>query len=492
MSILRSYYNRNNTIQLESFVNTGRNPVTQLFFGDGLNLNAPYGFTRFIFDLDLDLLIENIESGEISTGCTTAMTHTLVMTNTGSFDEELLNDTMSDGSRRATSFDLILFRIPLFSGDTGSPQTWDEGVGYDYVEDSAIAQFSNNKPYSARPSNWYQRTTITDWSEPGVYSNTNLSNVDGLNYSGLTIVDRQHFEFGNEDINFDMTNEINDILFGTLTGVTGWGIAYVPEIENITGLTETYSVGFFTRHTQTFYQPFLQTTYDDLIEDDRNTFVVNRTNKLYLYAFANGDYINLDYPPYVDILDPNGDPIPGFTGLTTCLRTKGVYEVSIPPITGYSTPCQFTDLWYDLEKDGNSLPNVENNFILQGSSAYFTIGSQSKDPILYGFDFSGIKQNEKILNTDIRKVMVTIKKAYTSQYVLQNVDAFYRVFVKEGTTEVQVQDWTPINRTPNEYYFIFDTRDKIPNQYYIDIQVNTSGEKDTYKKQLMFQIVNKK
>ena len=96
------------------------------------------------------------------------------------------------------------------------------------------------------------------------------------------------------------------------------------------------------------------------------------------------------------------------------------------------------------------------------------------------------------MNTDIRKVMVTIKKAYTSQYVLQNVDALYRVFVKEGTTEVQVQDWTPINRTPNEYYFIFDTRDKIPNQYYIDIQVNTSGEKDTYKKQLMFQIVNKK
>ena len=95
MSILRSYYNRNNTIQLESFVNTGRNPVTQLFFGDGLNLNTPYGFTRFIFDLDLDLLIENIESGEISTGCTTAMTHTLVMTNTGSFDEELLNDKSS-------------------------------------------------------------------------------------------------------------------------------------------------------------------------------------------------------------------------------------------------------------------------------------------------------------------------------------------------------------------------------------------------------------
>lgn len=492
MSILRSYYNRNNTIQNNSLINTGRNPVTQLFFGQGLQLPAVNGFTRFIFDLDLDLLREKLATSEIATGCTSAMTHTLVMTNTSSFDEQLLNDTASDGSRRATSFDLILYRIPLYSGSTTSGQTWDEGVGFDFVSDAAIAEWSNNKPFSTRPSNWFQRTTITDWSEPGTYSNRNLNTEPTLNYSGLTIVDRQHFEFGNEDIQFDMTNEINGLLFSGVTGVTGWGIAYVPEIENITGLTENYSVGFFTRHTQTFYQPFLQTNYDDLILDDRNTFVTNKTNKLYLYAFANGDYINLDNNPSVDILDPNGDPILGFTGLTTCLRTKGVYEVTIPPLTGYSTPCQFTDVWYDLVKDGNTLPVVENTFILQNQSAYYTIGIQSKDPILYGFDFSGIKQNEKILNTDVRKVMVTIKQAYTSQYVLQNVQAKYRVYVKEGTTEVLVQDWTQINRTPNEYYFIFDTRDKIPNQYYVDIQVNTSGEKDTYKKVLMFQIVNKK
>ena len=38
-------------------------------------------------------------------------------------------------------------------------------------------------------------------------------------------------------------------------------------------------------------------------------------------------------------------------------------------------------------------------------------------------------------------------------------------------TEVQVQDWTQINRASNEYYFIFDTRDKIPNEYNVDIKV---------------------
>jgi hypothetical protein len=66
------------------------------------------------------------------------------------------------------------------------------------------------------------------------------------------------------------------------------------------------------------------------------------------------------------------------------------------------------------------------------------------------------------------------------------------VYVKEGQTEVQVQDWTKINRTPNEYYFIFDTRDKIPNEYFIDLKVLNSGEVNTYKRTIKFQIVNKK
>ena len=380
MSILRSYFSKNNTITSNSYVNTGRNPVIQLNFGASDYLVPNYGYTRFIFDLDLSLLEEMIDSSTISTGCTSAMTHTLKMTNTSSFDNELLNTFMSDSRRRATSFDLILFRIPEYSGATGSPQYWDEGVGFDYTYQPVVAQFSDNVPFSERPSNWFQTTTINNWSYPGLYNNTNTipsTSLSGLNYSALTIVDTQHFEFGNEDINFDMTSEINGILNGTITGVTGWGVAYVPEVENISGLTETYSVGFFTRHTQTFYQPFLQTTYDDIIEDDRNTFAQNRTNKLYLYVFQNGDFVNLDQNPVVDILNPDGEPISGYTGLTTCLRTRGVYEVVVPPLNGYYTPCQFTDKWTNIVIDGNNLSDIENDFVLLPTSSAYQIGIQS-------------------------------------------------------------------------------------------------------------------
>ena len=500
MSILRSYINKNNTIISNSFVNTGRNPVIEMNFGASDLIVPNFGFTRFIFELDLSLLEENISSGVISTGCTSAMTHTLKMTNTSSFDNELLNSFMSNERRRATSFDLILYRIPKFSGTTGQPQFWDEGVGYDY-NDFNIAQNSANggispltyvdsRAYSTRPSNWYQTTTLSGWSENGIYNNKNQGVV---NYSGLTIVARQHFELGNEDLNMDMTSEINGILNGSITGVTGWGISYLPQIENITGLTESYSVAFFSRHTQTFYQPFLLTNYNDLIQDDRNQFLKNQENKLFLYVYQNGDFVNLDSDPYVRIEDRNGTAINGMASLNTCLKTKGVYEVIVP--NGFAnspTPCLFYDVWSGLTINGQSIPNVTNQFSLQPYTSGIQIGSVSKDPQIFGFNFYGILQNEKILNTDIRKVGVTIKKAYTGQQLLLDVSGFYRVYVMEGTTEVEVQDWTPLNRTPNEYYFIFDMRDKIPNQYFVDIQVNTSGEKDTYKRQLTFSIVNTK
>jgi hypothetical protein len=500
MSILRSYIDKNNTIISNSYVNTGRNPVIELNFGASDYVVPNYGFTRFIFDLDLALLRSNIATGVISTGCTSAMTHTLKMTNTSSFDNELLNSFMSNERRRATSFDLILFRIPKASGTTGPAQDWDEGVGYDYndfnlAQNSAIGgstplTYVDSRAYSTRPSNWYQTSTISNWSQPGIYNNKNDGTV---NYSGLTIVARQHFELGNEDVDMDMSNEINGVLNGSITGVTGWGLAYLPQIENLTGLTESYSVAFFSRQTQTFYQPYMLTTYDDLIKDDRNVFLKNQENKLFLYVYQNGDLVNLDADPFVRIEDRNGDAVSGMSSLNTCLRTKGVYEVVVPNgFTNQPTPCLFYDVWSGLTINGQSLPNVTNQFTLLPYSSGIQIGAVSQDPTKFGFDFYGILQNEQILNSDIRKVGVTIKKAYTGQVPLQNISAFYRVYVREGTTEVQVQDWTPINRTPNEYYFIFDMRDKIPNQYYVDIQVNTSGEKDTYKKQLTFNIVNKK
>jgi hypothetical protein len=219
---------------------------------------------------------------------------------------------------------------------------------------------------------------------------------------------------------------------------------------------------------------------------------MGKSNKLYLYIYEDGDFKNLDQTPLVSISDSSGSPIAGLQNLPTCLRTKGVYEVTLPPFIGYQTPCMFTDTWSNIKLNGFSLPNQINEFTLYPIQKSIQIGTSTNDPAQYGFSYYGLKQNEKILNTDIRKVGVIIKQAYTTNKQLPNVDGQYRVYVREGQTEVIVQDWTKLNRTPNEYYFIFDTRDKIPNMYFVDIKVTTSGQVNVYKQQINFQIVNEK
>ena len=490
MSIYRSYFSKSNTITSDSYTNTARNPIVELFYGRVDNILLPLGFTRYIFDIDLSGLTELYDEKVVSTDCGGEIKHVLNMTNTSSFDKELLNDKTSQGRRRATSFDLVLFRIPKTSGSTGSSQLWDSGVGYDYYD--VGAKYETDKSFSQRPSNWFQRTTVKSWSEPGLYDNTNSKNISGLNFSGLTIIGTQHFEFGDEDISIDMTNEINGIIDGSITGVTGWGIAFYPDVENITGMTENYSVGFFSPYTQTFFEPFLETTYDDLILDNRNAFYANTDNSLYLYSYVNGNPINFDSNPTVDVLDSAGDPVAGFTSLPTCLVTKGVYKVDIDGLSANTIPCLFYDVWNNITVNGNNIPSIENEFVVSNNSGYYQIGTTTQRPKLYGFDFDGIKQNEKILNTDVRKVNVTIKQAYSTNTPLNNVEAYYRIYVREGKTEVQVQDWTRINQTPDNFYFIFDTRDKIPNEYFVDIKVNSDRNVDTYKRELQFQIVNKK
>ena len=58
-----------------------------------------------------------------------------------------------------------LFRIP-------NNQFWDSGVGYDYYDFNT--NYLNDKNFSDRPSNWFQTTTISNWTTPGLYNNSNL------------------------------------------------------------------------------------------------------------------------------------------------------------------------------------------------------------------------------------------------------------------------------------------------------------------------------
>ena len=76
-----------------------------------------------------------------------------------------------------------------------------------------------------------------------------------------------------------------------------------------------------------------------------------------------------------------------------------------------------------------------------------------------------------------------------NQFVaIDNIE--YRLYVTQGTTEVETHPWEDVNRTFNHNYFVLNTQDMIPNEYYIDIKVTSNQKINIYKRITTFQVVN--
>ena len=111
---------------------------------------------------------------------------------------------------------------------------------------------------------------VHNGTEGGVYSGSP---------SGIT-VSTQHFDKGNENISMDITDEVNSLITGGTTNY-GYGIAFERDLELLIKNPSQY-VGFFTRHTQTYYEPFLETVIMTQLETTGRTFT---KGKLIDYIF---------------------------------------------------------------------------------------------------------------------------------------------------------------------------------------------------------------
>ena len=112
------------------------------------------------------------------------------MVNTSFFDDELLNTVTAKNKRRASSFDLILFKIPYWIklGVKESVTTT--------LTCLVILLGLDDKSFSTVPSNWYSATTTTSaWPCLGIYNYTTCS---------PEIIATQTFDNGNENIAFDV------------------------------------------------------------------------------------------------------------------------------------------------------------------------------------------------------------------------------------------------------------------------------------------------
>lgn len=457
MSYFRSYFEKNNTILKNSQVNTAKNPTTEIFYGSG--------FSKFIFKVDFSELKNKVDSGEYVINDDT--THTLHLTNTIFGDETFLGAKRGSGRQRTNSFDLIIFKVSEF---------WDEGLGFDY-EDGGYDFTTGNETFDERPSNWFNRTTLDSWTSEGVYAND------------PTILNTIHFDNGNEDINVDVTEYVNGII---LSGNTnhGMGIAFAVLYQDITPEIDQ-SVAFFTKYTQTFFEPYVETFFNDKLTDNRHNFVEKMTQNLYLYVTKGTNFYDLDELPTVDILDSNNTSIVGLSDLTTTKIRKGVYMVTFG-LDGVICDGKrfFFDSWKGLVLDGVEISNVKQKFVPKPYTSLYTLGENQTELERYVIQFSGIKQNEKIIKGEKRKVVVKFRSINVSKTELFT-DVFFRMFIKEGRTNVIVHDWTQLDVT-NENSFTLNTENYIPREYFIELKGKTHTEEIFYDDYIKFEIISEK
>lgn len=297
------------------------------------------------------------------------------------------------------------------------------------------------------------------------------------------IIATQHFDCGNENIEVDITKTVNKFITGELTN-NGIGIAFCPTQEYSESLYENY-IGLLTNKTNSFFEPFVETTYSEIIEDDRGRFVPGKVNRIYLYSNIGGKLTPLDELPQCQI--------EGYDDAVRCVKevTRGVYYAEVfLPLNDCTSPTMFYDKWDNIIYQGQELPPVELNFTTQDPYKYFGIGVDMPQQNEFTPSCYGINSGEYIQRNDIRKLNVVVKRNFTKNIATRIDDIYVRLYVKDGNSQCDVIPFTKTNHTLNEDYILVDTSILIPNTYYVDVKIIYGMECIEHQDILEFTIVN--
>ena len=438
------FLDKSTTIVKGSRVNTGLNPILALNYGKEVSR----GLIHFSVDEINSWINENgIDVDDLE--------FRLHLTNCFSIDglpyEQEILHSVKNVSYRAVSFDLDIFKLE---------KEFDAGRGYEYNSDMWVNQ---HESYSEFGANWYQYATGKKWTTRGAY------NVG----SKIATV---HFDNGKENINIDITDYTLSALKGDNPGL---GIKFSDELESIQTDAQQY-VGFFTDMTNTFFHPYVEVIYKNVISDSRESFYKERENKLYLYANNENGQLKLDENPTCTI-----------DGVTYQSKAayNGVYFVTIPANSIDALPETILyDTWSNIKLNGANLDDVELEFVVLPSSKFIQIGDKSAFKNMTVPSVFGIDDSEKLSRGEIREVVVDFRKKYTTNRKELIDTAEYRIYVKDARREYTIFDYQPVEKAFLNNFFILYTQDLIPNEYFVDIRVRDGHDLRYFKDVLHFYI----
>lgn len=476
--VTRTFLSKCNTIVNGSKNNFGLNPVCTLNYGKTQS--------RVLLYFDAEKIMNLANGGKIGAGTT----HHLKMFNCGSWDprkfmeKKEIGRALSNGEVRAASFDIILFKLP---------QAFDAGTGFD---DSTDVWFVGRASVSEDGSTWYKSENGLEWDAPGVYTSEFLwkEYEKWGNGEESIVIGRQHFDYGNENLDIDITDYVNSIIKGGKN--YGLGMAFSPRLELSKSQNINYAT-FFTSHTNTFFEPYVETRTNTPINDDRYKFYFGKDNKLYFYAILGGIYTDLDELPVCTIEGVKYPVKRQNTGIYYAEVNIGKKKSESLDECGNSvtenTPREESilyDVWSNLKYNGEDLGEVEMEFRGIPASRYMNLGGEIEITKNIVPTISGINDDEKIYQGDKRELDVVFRVQYSqNEYELAD-NSFYRIYVKDGTREIDVIDWDAIDTLGRKNTFSIDTSELIPYDYYVDIKLETGRETRIFKNRLHFKVVD--
>lgn len=462
MSIFRSYINKQSTLinsnASTNTTNNSLNPIIEIGYGNSsmsfTGTTVPITATtssRYIFDIDLTPLRNKINYYEYNSSLFEK--HTLNFTNVISFSkDEIMYDFLEN--KRANDITLVLYKLN---------ESFIQGNGYDYVYNTNTV-INQNQLNTA--SNWIKRDNTNNWTEEGSFTTLDPSDI----------IDTQYIEYGYEDLNFDVTNYINSVLF---SGTTHYGFGICLSSSTETLKSEKYNViTFYSRTTNTFYKPYLQSKYNDFVYENRNKFYLDNVNTL---CFSTSKPLNS--APTVSIKDYNNL---SFSSFTPTKISKFLYKIDFSvSSSSYPDLVNFYDEW-----SYNNKTRIQE-FTLYDSESLYEMDSHINNYELW-YGVHGIKNNQTISNsTGTKRINLNIKQLKDSR-ITNEPEIFnlqYRVYTTQGKNEIEIISYTNVNKIDGNYYFDIDFSWFIPQFYYLQIRVANNDIEYKNNQLIKFRIV---
>ena len=277
-------------------------------------------------------------------------------------------------------------------------------------------------------ANWNERKVSTSWTTPGGLEGTE------------TLVATQRFDTGEENLEVDITDYIeqvfagaagNNIGNGLQQGVLDKGFIITMDGSITDGSQEQnfYTKKFFSRSSEFFFKrPVIEARDSSRIADDRGKFyakrktnsVVQNTQRIYLYNSFEG--MRSDFTPpepdeelyvrfYTDEARTNQATLdPNVQFVQAVNQSEGIYYVDV--ILDESSLTKIYDQWYFAANGGTA--EVDRTLVHEGEITVIQNGSSANSGEL-----------------DYRMDITNLKTSYTRQET-----AKFRIYTRQ-------KDWNP-------------------------------------------------